>query len=346
MRMKYLGVLSLALLICLPAFAETTATAESAYHLVKTISLPGDKGWDYALADSSNRRLYVTHGDRVMVLDMDADTLVGQVAPLQGIHGVALAPNLGRGYISDGKAGAVVSFDLKTLEILKVIPGRDDADAIIFEPATQQVFAFNGDDKSATVIDALTDSVVATLDLGGKPEFDAVDGKGLVYVNLVDKSELLTIDAKGHKIIRRSPSAPGEHPASLSMDVEGGNLFSGCHNQKAVVLDAATGKVKQVLAIGDRVDASVYDPVAGEIFHSCGDGTVSVAQKAADGSFSVLAPIVTKKGSRTMALDLKTHKLYLASADFEPAPITTTAQPHTRPKMIPGTFSVLVFSKD
>jgi YVTN family beta-propeller protein len=217
------------------------APPASGYHLIKTIPLPGDKGWDYCIDDSAARRLYVTHGDQVLVLDLDRNALVGKIGPFQGIHGVALARRLGRGYVSDGKAGAVVCFDLKTLKILRRIPGRPDADGIIFDPATRQVFAFNGDDQSATVIDAQTNSVVATLALGGKPEFSAVDGRGLVFVNLVDKDQVLTIDAQQHTIIRTSTVAPGSHPSAMSIDRDGGNLFSGCHNQKTVILDPSTG---------------------------------------------------------------------------------------------------------
>ncbi len=344
MRFQDLGLLAL-LLLNRAAFA-LSPTAGTSYHLLKSIPLPGDKGWDYCLADSEARRLYVTHGDQVLVLDMDANTLVGQVGPFQGIHGVALAPALGRGYVSDGKAGVVACFDLKTLKVLQSIPGREDADAIIFEPVTSQVFAFNGDDGSATVIDAQFNSVVATLALGGKPEFCAVDGKGRVFVNLVDKDEVLMIDAKERKILRRSPVNAQSHPAAMSLDAEGGNLFVGAHDQKAVILDAASGKRKGELAIGERVDASVYDPSLGIVFHSCGDGTVWPAQKGADGSFTALAPIPTKKGSRTLALDLKSHRLYLPSADFAPAGLSTTAQPHPRPKMLQGSFAVLVFGQD
>lgn len=328
------------------AWAANGAAADAGYHLLKTLPLPGDKGWDYSLADSQARRLYVTHGDRVMVLDLDSNTLVGEVGPFQGIHGVALDPNLGRGYVSDGKAGAVVCFDLKTLKILKVIPGRPDADGIVFDPASGRVFAFNGDDRSATVIDAQTNTVVKTLALGGKPEFNAVDGKGLLFVNLVDKDRVLTIDTQDLKIIRRSPVAPGQHPAAMSLDVEGGNLFVGCRNQRAIILDPATGKIKGDLPIGERVDASVYDPGTKTEFHSCGDGSVWVAQKGADGVFHNLAPIPTQRGSRTLALDLKTHDLYLSSADFGPAPAPTKGKRHPWPKLLPGTFAVLVFGKN
>lgn len=329
-----------------PAAAGAQGGADSGYHLIKTIPLPGDKGWDYCVADSVGRRLYVTHGDRVMVLDLDSDALVGVIGPFQGIHGVALARDFGRGYVSDGKAGSVACFDLKTLKIIQSIPGRNDADGIGFDPFSGQVFAFNGDDRSATVIDARTNRVVATMALGGKPEFNAVDGHGRVFVNLVDKDEVLTIDAKAHKVIRTSPVAPGSHPAAMSIDVEDNELFSGCHNRTAVVLDLATGAVKQALPIGDRVDASVYDPGAGIEFQSCGDGTIWAAQKGKDGAFTPLEPIPTKKGSRTMAIDLRTHKLYLPSADFGPAPLTSTAQPHARPKIVPGSFAVLVFGRD
>jgi DNA-binding beta-propeller fold protein YncE len=328
------------LLLCSPLLA-------AGYHLMRTLPLAGDKGWDYAIADSAGRRLYVTHGDRVMVVDLDSDTLVGQVAPLQGIHGVALNPALGRGYISDGKAGAVVVFDLKTLAIIKSIKAKPGVDAIAFEPASGQVVAFSGEAGAAVFIDAAKGEVAGTLDLGGKPEFCAVDGKGTVYVNLEDKAELLAIDAQARKVLSRSSLAPGQEPSSLSMDVEGGTLFVGCHNRMALLMDAASGKMKASLPIGAKVDASAYDPGTGMVFHSCGDGTLWAAVKGEKGNFSPLAPVHTQPGSRTMALDLKTHLLFLPAADFEPLPLSATAKDeHSRPKMIPGSFKLLVFGKD
>jgi hypothetical protein len=337
--MKRPFLIGILLLFCAPLLAD-------GYHLMKALPLAGDKGWDYAIADSASRRLYVTHGDRVMVVDLDADTLVGQVAPLQGIHGVALAPALGRGYISDGKAGELASFDLKTLAILKHIKAKPGVDAIAFEPASGQVVAFSGEAKAAVFVDTAKDEVAGTLDLGGKPEFCAVDGKGTVYVNLEDKAELLAIDAKGRKVLSRSALAPGQEPSSLSMDVEGGTLFVGCHNRMALLIDAASGKIKASLPIGARVDASAYDPGTGLVFHSCGDGTLWPALKGEKGNFSPLAPVHTQLGSRTMALDLKSHQVYLPAADFEPVAASAAKDDHSRPKMIPGSFKLLIFGKD
>ncbi|HTB23334.1 MAG TPA: YncE family protein [bacterium] len=338
--------LAACVLLAAPPPAIAGALPRSGYHLLRTIHLPGNGGWDYCIADSPGRRLYVTHGDRVDVLDLDRDVLVGTIGPFQGIHGVALARALGRGYVSDGKAGAVICFDLKTRKIIQSIPGRPDADGIIYDPASRQVFAFNGDDKSATVIDALTNSVTATLALGGKPEFSAADGKGLVFVNLVDLDEVLTINAQQHTIIRTSDVAPGDHPSAMSIDRDDGNLFSGCRNKQAVVLDPSSGEVKGLYPIGDHVDASVYDRGMRTVFFSCGDGTIWAFYKGGDGKFYGMAPIRTKKGSRTMAVDFKTHDLYLPSADFGPAPAPSAADPHPRPKLRPGTFAVLVYGRN
>jgi len=218
--------------------------------------------------------------------------------------------------------------------------------AIVFEPATQQVLAFSGEAGAAIFIDALTDSVAAVLELGGEPEFCVADGKGTVFVTLGDKAELLAIDAKERKILRRSPLAPGQEPSSLCMDVEGGTLFAGCRNRMALVLDTATGKMKGSLPLGARVDAAAYDPGTGMVFHSCGDGTVWPAKKGENGGFSPLAPIHSKPGSRTLALDLKTHRLFLPAADFAPLPAAAAVDPRARPKMLPGTFELLVFGKD
>ena len=326
--------------------AGVSGTATGAYHLVKRVPLPGDKGWDYCLADGDARRLYVTHGDQVLVLSLDNGKVLGKVGGLLGVHGVALATDLGRGYVSDGKAGVVACFDLQSFAILASIPAKPGVDAIVYEPATQQVFAFSGDDRSCTIIDAPSNKVVATVDLDGQPEFAAVDNDTMVYVNLVDTDELVTLDAKIRAVVRRRPVAPGSKPCSLSYDADGNNLFIGCRNGQAVVMDAASGVTKAAFAIGDRVDASVYDPAQRLVFHSCGDGSVSILRKEADGGFSALPPLATKKGSRTMALDPKTHQLYLPAADFGAEPAPSEGQPHPRPAMAPGSFSLLIFGRD
>jgi DNA-binding beta-propeller fold protein YncE len=334
------------------AFADAAGPASvspavqaSSYSLQQTLPLPGDKGWDYLSIDSENRRLYVTHGDQVLVVDIDANTLVGKVDGLQGIHGVALAPELGRGYISDGKAGAVVCFDLKSLAVIATIPAGKRTDAIIYDPFSQQVFAYNGEDASATVIRAKDNKVMATIALGGGPEFSAADGRGSVFVNLEDKSELLKIDAVKRKVVQRWALAPGEGPSAMAYDADGKNLFVGCHNRLGLVIDPATGRIKTSLPIGDRVDAAVYDAGSQRIFYSCGDGTTAVAQKNVQGVFESLPSLATKKGSRTVALDAKTKRLFFASADFTPAPLSSTAEPHPRPAMVPGSFAVLVYGE-
>ncbi len=291
------------------------------------------------------RRLYVTRTDRVQVIDADKGTVVGEVPGLDGGHGVALAPEFNRGFASSGKSGTVIVFDLKTLQPIGApVPVGKKPDAIVYEPSTKHVFAFNGESKDASVIDAATAKVVATVPLGGGPEFAAADGKGGLFVNLEDESETLAIDVQKNVVTQRWPLAPGEEPSGLAMDPARHRLFAGCHNEQMVVLDAESGKVLATPPIGKGVDACAFDPGTGFAFASCGDGTLTVVQEdpAKPGGF-VAEKINTQRGARTMALDPKTHAVYLAAADFEPAPTPAAGEKPQRPTMVPGSFVVLKF---
>ncbi len=323
----------------------SVATAADGYHRVQTIPVPGDGGWDYVTADEAGRRVYASHGNQVDVLDADSNEVKGTIVGTEGVHGIALAPDLGRGFTSNGKANTVTIFDLKTLKNLGDVATGKNPDAIIYDPATKRVFAFNGGSKSATVIDAAEGKAVGTIDLGGKPEFAAADGAGSVFVNLEDKDTVARIDARKMTVLERWPLAPGEGPSALAMDAKNRRLFVGCHNKKMVVVDADSGKVVADQPIGDRVDAAAFDPETGMVFFSCGDGTVTVIHEDGADKYSVAETIKTKQGSRTMALDRKTHDLFLPSADFRPAPEPTPDNPRPRPTMIPGSFAVLRFAK-
>ena len=326
---------------------STAATAlpagPSGYHLIKTIPVPGDTGWDYLKFDSTTRRLFISHGTHCVVVDVDNGKVVGDITGMQGIHGIVLAPEFNRGFITDGRAAKVVIFDLKTLQVTGSAPADPDADGVVYDPASKRVFTMNGDSKSSTVIDAATGNVVGKIDLGGSPEFPVADGKGHVYANIESTSEIVQIDSNTMKITNRWPLAPGQSPSGLAMDTEHGILFSGCHNKMMAIVDANTGKVIASPAIGQGVDATRFDAGTGYAFSSNGDGTLTVIHEDSPTQFSVVENVTTERGARTMALDPTTHQVFLATAQVERIP---NPPPHTRPfKIVPGTFHILVFGK-
>ena len=323
---------------------EPAASPGSGYHLEATWKPGGEGGWDYLADDPQAHRLYVTRTDRVQVIDTDKGTLVGEVPGLDGGHGVALAPEFSRGFASSGKSNTVVVFDLQTLRpVGEPVAVGKKPDAILYDPASKHIFAFDGGSDTASVIDAATAKVVATIPLGGGPEFAAADGKGTVFVNLEDKSETLAIDTRKNTVTQRWPLAPGEGPSGLAIDAANHRLFAGCHNEQTVVLDAVSGKVLATPAIGQGVDACAFDPGTGFAFASCGDGTLTVVKEEPAGTFHVVEHVKTRPSARTMALDPQTHAVYLAAADFEVAPTPAPGTPRTRPKMVPGTFVILNF---
>ena len=333
----------------LPTHAQSSPAdpGASGYHLAATWKPGGDGGWDYLVFDPQTRRLYVTRPDRVQVIDGDKGTLLGEVPGLDGGHGVALAPEFNRGFASSGKSGTVIVFDLKILQPIGApIPVGKKPDAILYEPASKHVFVFNGESKDASVIDAATARVVATVPLGGGPEFAVADGKGGLFVNLEDENETLAIDTQKNVVTQHWSLAPGESPSGLAMDPAKHRLFAGCHNKQMAVLDAESGKVLATPPIGAGVDACAFDPGTGYAFASCGDGTLSVIREdpAKPGGF-VTETTHTQRGARTMALDATTHAVYLATADFEPAPTPAAGEKPKRPQMRPGSFVVLKFMR-
>ena len=322
------------------------------YQHLQTVALPGDGGWDYMTLDPDARRLYITHATHVLVLDCDTLKMIGDIPDTQGVHGVALAPLLGRGYASDGKRNAVTVFDLKTLKTLGQIRVGERPDAIVYEPKTQRVFTFNGGGDSATAIDAKTNQVVGTLALGGRPEFAVADGQGLIYNNVEDKSEIVAIDAKTLTIKARYPLAPLESPSGLAIDTKTRRLFAVCDGGKMAVVNADTGKVIATPAIGSGPDAAACDPATGMVFSANGeDGTLTTVARGGVHyrlrgepihieSYSPVQTVPTQKGARTMALDPKTHRVFLVTATAAPA------APGTKPwrrSYVPGTFTLLVY---
>jgi DNA-binding beta-propeller fold protein YncE len=318
------------------------------YQVTKKVVLGGEGSWDYLICDSAARRVYISRGTHVMVVDADSYAVVGDIPGTDGVHGIALAPDFGRGFTSNGRANTVTIFDLKTLKVLGTAPTDDGPDAIIYDPASKRVFTFNGHGGNATAIDAASGTPAGTIALGGKPEFAVADGRGHVYNNLEDKSELLQIDSQKLTVTARWSLAPCEEPTGLSMDIQSRRLFAGCHNQMMVVVDADSGKVLGTPAIGQGVDATAFDRRSGEggiAFSSNADGTLTyIYEDVHDGATRIepLRSAATQRGARTMALDRKTHNIFFVTAEFGPPPAPTPDHPHPRPQAIPGTFTLLV----
>jgi YVTN family beta-propeller protein len=339
--MKRLVLLS----ACVAALAANTN-----YHLIKKISFGAAEGgreyFDYITVDAAARRAYLSHGTEFLVVNLEAGELVGKVTGLKRDHGVALVPELGRGFISDGDAAQIVMFDLKTFKTLGRIKGEPDADSILYDPASKRVFVFNGDSKSATIIDPAAGSVVATLPLGGAPEQAVADGKGMIYDNLEDKNEVIAIDSRAMKITARWPVTPGGQPVSMAMDREHRRLFIGCRNPKVfLVMDADGGKIiGEPFLIGARVDSNIFDQETGMAACSTGDGTIHIFHEDSPSKFTAVQTVRTEFGAKTMALDSKTHNLLVDTADFEP-PAADSKQKNPQPRPKPGTFHLLIYGR-
>ena len=328
--------------ILLPVLALLVATticrADGPYHLLKEISVGGDTGWDDLTVDSAAQRLYVSHWTKVVVIDLATDTVAGEITNTPGVHAIAVAPELNRGFTSNGRENMVGIFDLKTLQTLAKVNTQTNPDAILFEPGQNEVYAFNGRSQSATVISAASGKVAATIPLGGKPEFARADPHaGRVFVNIEDKNEVAVIDTRTHAVVNRWPIAPGEAASGLAIDTKNHRLFLGCDNHLMVMLDSTSGKVLATVPIDGGVDGNAFDPATQLAFASCGDGTVTIAREDGD-KLTVVQTLKNEKSARTMTIDPVTHKIYLPSAKFE-AP----AEGQRRGKMVPGTFKILVY---
>jgi YVTN family beta-propeller protein len=314
------------------------------YHIVKKIVLGGEGGWDYLGFDPVNRHLFVSHGTHVIVINPDTYKVVGDIPNTPGVHGIAVAPKLNRGFISDGRADEVTVFNLKTLKTIGTVKVTGhNPDGITYDPSSQRVFTFNGRSDNSTAIDAKTLNVVGTIALGGKPEFAAPNGRGMVYNNLEDKSEELAIDSHTLKIKSRWPMAPCDSPSGLAIDARHNILFAGCHNKMMAVINATTGKVIATPAIGSGVDANRFDPQTGLAFSSNGEGTLTVVKEESPTDFKVVENVPSERGARTMEIDPKTHKVFLVTAKFGPMPAEPTGR-HRRPPMVPNSFTLLVLA--
>jgi DNA-binding beta-propeller fold protein YncE len=333
-RLVYAGVL-----VGLAAVA-----AGPGYRVIRTFPVGGEGGWDYLTVDSGARRLYVSHANKVVVLQADEGKVIGEIADTPGVHGIALAPELNRGFISAGRADEATIFDLKTLAPVSKVKTGQNPDAILYDGVSGRVFTFNGRSKDATVFDAKTGAVVATMPLGGKPEFAVADGKGRAYVNIEDTSEVVEIDTRKPAALKRYSLKPCEEPSGLAMDRKQRRLFSVCGNGMMAVSDPDGGRVVATPAIGHGPDGAGFDSGLGLAFSSNGEGTLTIVGQTG-GQWAPVETVRTERGARTMTIDEKTHRVYLPTSDFGPAPEPTPQNPRPRPALVPNSFRILVVGK-
>jgi YVTN family beta-propeller protein len=326
----------------LPVFCAIASGAHAAdYSVAEKWALGGDGGWDYPSVDPGAHLLYLSRATHVAVVDTTTGKIAGDIADTPGVHGIALAPDIGRGFISAGKANQVKVFDLRTRGLVASIAVGSKPDAILYDPHSRRVVAFNGHSDSASVIDSATNKVVATIALGGGPEFARSDGAGHVYVNLEDKNELAAIDMESLTVTARWALPGCDGPSGLALDLAHHLSFSVCSNAKMAILDTQSGKGIATLPIGNGVDGAEFDPDSQNAFSSNGDGTVTVVHESDPEHFAVIQTLITAKGARTIALDPNSHRLYLPTASFGPMS-SAAADEHPKPPILPNTFVVLV----
>jgi hypothetical protein len=329
----------LAPLVLVSLLVSSASAAE--FHLRKEIPIGGDGAWDYLSVDAASRKLYLAQSTRVVVVDLENEMVAGEISGTVGVHGFALAPELGRGWASDGKASSVSVVELSTLKTLARVATGENPDAIAYDPGKKEVFAFNGKGRSATVIDAESSKVVATIGLPGKPEFAAVDSAShRVYVNIEDLNQVLALDTENRKIVGVWKLGGCDSPTGLAIDLEHHHLFAGCGNGQLVLLDAASGKVLSSVPIDKGVDATAFDPGTGLVFASCGAGSVTIARESDPGQLTLVQKLETEKGAKTMALDTKSHRIYL--------PIAKYGKPEKgakRPPIVPGSIKLRIYEQ-
>ena len=322
-------------------FLAQTLTSE--YKISKRLNTGVDGGWDYLIVDEPTQRLFVSHGTITQVVDIKSGTLLSTIADTKGVHGIAIADDLNKGFISNGKDTSVTVFNLKTLEVItKTKVTGVNPDAILYDEFSHKVFVYNGRTDNATVIDANTNKVVETIKLEGKPEFSVTDGKGKIYVNIEDKNSITLINATTLKVEKNWSIAPGEEPTGLALDTKNHRLFSVCGNKMMVVVNTEDGKVITTVPIGDGCDGVAFDETKKRIFSSNGEGTITVIKQESENKYSVLETVATQKGARTIALDKTTHQLFLPTAEYGETPAATKENPRPRPAIKPNSFVILV----
>lgn len=329
-------------LICFLLVGRMFAASNSGYHVAKEIPIGGEGGWDYLTVDSPARRLYVSHATKVVVVDLDSDKVVGEIPDTPGVHGIAVAPDLGKGFTSNGRANTVSVFDLKTLKVTSQVKTGQNPDAIQYEPLSHRIFTFNGKSNDSTVFNAQTGKVEGTIPLGGKPEFSVTDGKGKIFVNMENTSEIATIDATSMKVLKRFSLKPCDSPSGLAIDPKSTMLFSVCDGKVMAISSGVEGKLLTTTPIGEGPDGAAFDPGTGAAFSANGEGTLTIVAGKAS-SWKVAETVKTAKGARTVALDPKTHKLYLPAA--EPDTSGAPQAPRARPRWKAGSFKLLVVSQ-
>jgi YVTN family beta-propeller protein len=319
-----------------------TTFAQEPYKFFNEIRIGGEGGWDYVTIDATARRLYLSHATKVVVVDLTKNAVMGEIADTPGVHGFVAVPELQRGFSTNGKETKVSVVDLSTLKTISKIDTGANPDALIYEARRGELYVFNHTGNSATVIDAKAAKVISTIPLDGNPEFAAADADR-VYCNIEDKSEIEVIDTSKHEVVARWPLAPGEEPTGMALDAAHHRLFAGCHNKLMAMLDTETGKVVATVPIGAGVDACVFEDATQFAFAPCGDGTTTIAKEETPQKLTVVQTLKTERGARTMALDSETHRIYLPTAEFQPAPSPAPGASPARPTIVPNTLKLLVY---
>ncbi len=331
-RISGILLLSIFFAAAVPVFAQQQ------FKVTDRVKLGGEGFWDYLTYDQNSQRLFITRGSQVMVVDTKTLKVTGDIPDLSAIHGVALAPELNRGFVSNGGDNTVTVFDLKTLKKLDSVKVGERPDAILYDPFSKRVFTFNARSQDSTAVDGATGKVVGTIALGGKPEFPATDGKGKLYVNIEDKSQIAEVDVSKLSVLNTWSIAPCEEPSALAFDVEHHRLFSGCHNKMMAVVNSDSGKVVTTVPIGEGVDAGRFNPKTQQVFMSCGEGVLTIIHEDSPDRYTVTQNLPTVRGARTMALDKENDIAYLVTAQREDKPVA----PGQRPEMVPGSFELIV----
>jgi len=335
---KYIAYFSLALLLPVGSFGQ------SQFQLIKKTTIGGEGGWDYLSVDSKNRRVYISHSTQVEVLNADTHEKIGNIPALQGVHGVIAVPETGRGITTNGRSNSCTIFDLKTLKPIVEVPTGKNPDALLYDPFSKRVFVFNHSDVTTTAIDIVEGKAVGTVDLGGTAlEAGATDEAGTIFVNLEDNNEIVSFDAKTLTVKNRWKISPCEEPTGLAIDIKNKRLFSVCHSGLMMIIDSEKGNIVAQMPIGKRVDGVVFDSKLKMAFSSNGEGSITVVKEVSANEFKVLETIKTEVGAKTIALDPKTHHLFVSTAQYGETPAATTENPNPRPKVLPGTFMVLEY---